>query len=799
MAAPLASLDPQGQATILSYNVPEPISYSGRHFLQADLPDDAFTTMVNPPTTEPPHAPPSAPIGPDPAHAQVAAGSAVVAPPGVTVATAADGETLLVAAREPLSDRLHALTRSDVARTASAGQQTVLFTNLAGQLDYRTAPMPELLPANHLPPRPPVPIHLHPYVRVSILSPADNSEISGTTGGITFIVQGTSSALLALGIRIGISVDGAAHTPVTRASNGRWSHEMTLTKSGIHTIDVSIDGEGEVAGQRTPVSDHDSVKVDVKLDSSGGPKPIVLPSLTVSEPIDNTTYVAPDGVARATCSGSTTEGSGGAVVSVSIRDTTAGTSTSVAPTTDGAWSTELLLDGAGRHDLSIVATDTSGRHSAARPLRVSVLQSQPLRRLKNRFMLVETLDLSSFLGSFGAGRVVKTFTLLPGEETTISMKSWTKSDTTRKSAASIVDSNATEAADSFDDALSGEQTNSVSQTESSSYKVDAHASTSWGFASVGISGSKSGTANSARAETTKNVLTATRKHSMKASSNRNVTVNTSYQVTEETGDEESTTRKISNINASRTLNFVFRQMNQEHVVLVHLTNVRVAYYTEDLALDADGKPAYTTDPVTKQQVLDIRRTYVEYSLPELESLLDHAITKSWQGTVRDWVTGALAAIPDWRDELHKMFEWVTPTQDGKPYPPGRFMRFPHQLVTQFPDAENPIATVPGVVLGFEHLVMRTEGIMVDCVLGEGEGLDDYSRELQQVTIAERQAAVAQSQAEVAKQDLARQLVTTKDSAGAKIYAELFVPPPAPAQVPATVPGTTPNSAPAVRA
>ena len=44
-------------------------------------------------------------------------------------------------------------------------------------------------------------------------------------------------------------------------------------------------------------------------------------------------------------------------------------------------------------------------------------------------------------------------------------------------------------------------------------------------------------------------------------------------------------REIENINLSRTLNFVFRQMNQKFVTMLHLTDVRVAFF------NGDGAPA----------------------------------------------------------------------------------------------------------------------------------------------------------------------------------------------------------------
>ena len=55
----------------------------------------------------------------------------------------------------------------------------------------------------------------------------------------------------------------------------------------------------------------------------------------------------------------------------------------------------------------------------------------------------------------------------------------------------------------------------------------------------------------------------------------------------------NTTRTLKNINVSRVLNFVFRQMTQmtqEHTVVIHLTDASLGYYPLDLLLGADGNP-----------------------------------------------------------------------------------------------------------------------------------------------------------------------------------------------------------------
>jgi hypothetical protein len=195
-----------------------------------------------------------------------------------------------------------------------------------------------------------------------------------------------------------------------------------------------------------------------------------------------------------------------------------------------------------------------------------------------RLYLIETYRLSSYLGSYGAGRTIKTFSLLPGEKTKISIKTYMKRESDAKSASSILDSFTQESADDFERNVQNEQTDKRNYAKTFEYHAEAEASCSWGFGSAKVSGGVKGGTNSAREEFAKNVSNSVQKHAAKASAKRDVQINTSYEVKEETGEETSIEREIQNINVSRTLNFVFRQMNQEFITILHLVDVRVGFF-----------------------------------------------------------------------------------------------------------------------------------------------------------------------------------------------------------------------------
>lgn len=73
-------------------------------------------------------------------------------------------------------------------------------------------------------------------------------------------------------------------------------------------------------------------------------------------------------------------------------------------------------------------------------------------------LLIETYAISNFLGNYGAGKILNTFTLLPGEKTKITIKTYSRIETKRNEASSILDSASETATASFESALENENT-----------------------------------------------------------------------------------------------------------------------------------------------------------------------------------------------------------------------------------------------------------------------------------------------------------------------------------------------------
>jgi hypothetical protein len=363
-----------------------------------------------------------------------------------------------------------------------------------------------------------------------------------------------------------------------------------------------------------------------------------------------------------------------------------------------------------------------------------------------RLLLVETYRLSSFLGAYGAGRTINTFSLLPGEKTKISVKTYAKRETDAKSASSILDSFTEESSNEFEDSVQSEQSNSSKYEENFEYHAEASAECSWGFGSAKASGGVKGGSNSAREEFAKNIASATSKHAAKASAKRDVQINTSYEVKEETGEEKSTEREIQNINVSRTLNFVFRQMNQEFITLLTLVDVRVAFFNGF----AESKR--------------------EVTLPEMDSLLEEVIVDVAKRTeVRTAIIDQLQHICDYKDAEHDFIEEKSFSAGDKYW----------RIKKNYPDSVYEDAAtgtkieVPGIIMSAMKHTLRTDGVIVEAILGQGDSLDSYSHALQDQAVAAKELANSMLKIQIQKKQMAMDLVTAGNTAGADIFSKVF--------------------------
>jgi hypothetical protein len=206
-------------------------------------------------------------------------------------------------------------------------------------------------------------------------------------------------------------------------------------------------------------------------------------------------------------------------------------------------------------------------------------------------------------------------------------------------------------------------------------------------------------------------------HVQTADTQRQIEINTDVTSTAISETETTTTRTLENINRSRVLNFVFRQLLQEYYTLTYLDDVSLIY--------SNG---YDTS----------RKIGSLSSMGALlkSVLIDAKIVES----VRNDIYVHLCNIADYTGTRVSFIEKVTekhsnciePSRQDKPV---TYVRKRKELTQSYKDK-----AVNGIILDVTHRVLRTPAVIIDALLGQGAALDCYNEELQEAAVVAAQLA-----------------------------------------------------------
>ena len=776
---PLVEFDTAGRAAVISYSLPESMSYSGRRLVDLGFKGADFVELASPGLgasvarrSDVAALRASASVASTPPEAVVAPRSVVLTP----YRGAADAGTRVVdeaLAPFPCSAHLASLTWGAVETIAAAGKRAEIYRSIGGALDYRVRPA-AIAPGTgssagltrrdddgggsggSTDPLEP------PEVTVGISSPGPSS--GPLTGPLQLTVTGSADWYRTTKPAVTVQLDAAAPVPVALGANGTFSTLLTLDQAKRYAI--TVHAVATVLGGSTNVSGNASVDVDVTIPSNPPPaRPA--PTVTIDEPVGTALIRTDTGKAAFTVAGTVSPNGGNGALHIDVH-AGSGTGGSPAPAA-GRWSQVVELDGYGDHEVTV--TCVNGDNVAAPPVTTTLrlVAKVPALPVDRRLFLVETIALAAVAGDCGAGSVLGSCSLVPGERATMHIETYRKDEKSAKSAQSILDSTASESAADFEQTLSEEQNRRAQATESTSLTLGVEAGAHFGtIANASLRANYTTQANSSREQAVKDLRNAVEKHATKASANRTVNVNTEFTSTSSQGTTEDSKRELANINASRVLSYLMRRIMQERLVVTTITDAKLGYYEQDVLLDAEGKAT------------SIEERYTEYTLPEFADLAA-AVLSGGEPAARvaqAKLEEMLSSIVNADGKLISLVDIVTPTKDGQPQPEKRYMRVNPKLsdTWQPRGKTGPTAKVPGIALSRQQIVMRTDGVLVDAILGEGEALDAYSRDLQSVTIAERKVAVE-------RERLAQQIVLSGNDAQAALFAKLFVPEPSPETAP----------------
>jgi hypothetical protein len=348
------------------------------------------------------------------------------------------------------------------------------------------------------------------------------------------------------------------------------------------------------------------------------------------------------------------------------------------------------------------------------------------RHAQPRLFILNHYKTATYDGLYGMSRVVKTLSLLPKERTTVTIKSYKNSTHTRTRAENILDSFSEASSKEFTDAFNHEvmnrntkstdwqvngkveHTNTINLTIPLE-KIEAEVGTTQ---TSGLSGEYK--VHDGHEEVVKTVRNTFEKHTSSSTHNRKVEVNTTTTETINEGYEEVTVRTLENINSSRVLNFVYRQMYQQFLTVTYLEDVSFLYSTgfpeSEREISLAQLPNFLneicSDPVYATSVLE-------------NILMQFCYVRDYKGTMQPFIECDKIELTSCCPSMI--------THDPILY---QFPSVIRGLVQEIAGGIN----VPGIVLSVAEYVLPTDDLICDALLGAGEALDCYNIRLQQAAV-----------------------------------------------------------------
>ncbi|HDR8095141.1 TPA: hypothetical protein QCZ12_005340 [Bacillus cereus] len=373
-------------------------------------------------------------------------------------------------------------------------------------------------------------------------------------------------------------------------------------------------------------------------------------------------------------------------------------------------------------------------------------------QIKSTIALVEVYKVSSFLGTSGPGQLLNTLTLLPGEESTITIRTFSRTASKTNDSTSIIDSYSTETENRFNQERKNEETNTTARQENETASAKAGGNAIWGWGTASASGSWSRDTHTQRTNFTHQFTKTITNHTQKASSSRNIQIGTSTEVKNEEEKYESIERKLKNVNLGKTLDYKFHQLNQEYHTILHVTDLKIAYMKKfkekelileyytledlDLLLEKRINDKYHTELKKRIKVmLQVMAHDGDLVLESDPDLCKSPCEDKQKLNLKQQCVYKTVSV----DEKGNESETNCSPDDALYDPVKSFWRFNKEKYTKFQyptdDVPQICACVPGYVVGFMTQILRTDGIRIEPRLGVTDALDDYGKNVQNAEVS----------------------------------------------------------------
>lgn len=345
--------------------------------------------------------------------------------------------------------------------------------------------------------------------------------------------------------------------------------------------------------------------------------------------------------------------------------------------------------------------------------------------------VVEEYRMAAYLGKYGMGRVVKTFSLLPGEKTTISVKAYKDTKTTQSRSENVLDSYSESSANDLENLVQGEQENKTENKNSTSFTGKLSFTGGSKFLSGVEASAELTTKNeSTRGSMVKNLNRALEKHVNNSNSNRQIQVNTTTTETTTNTEESATVRELLNLNKSRVLNFVFRQLHQQYITVTYLADIKIAFTN---GFEPDARLV---------SLEELRGLLVSVLNPSEIDKVARNILKNYC-IVRDYQDTEVAFIEKktWQIGTCVDMPTIAVSFSGTPTPAApppalpleyfTFWRKKKDIKGTVPKKDYGLEmTVPGVILSVKESTLKTSSTLTEAMLGQADALDCFNLKIQ---------------------------------------------------------------------
>lgn len=328
--------------------------------------------------------------------------------------------------------------------------------------------------------------------------------------------------------------------------------------------------------------------------------------------------------------------------------------------------------------------------------------------------LVLNFKMANFLGNYGAGKTINTMSLLPGETTNISIRNWQRNEITKKRAENILDSFSESSIDDLQSIIENEnmRASSASRSETHSRRKRKRGGINLGVVKFGgrSSSSSNKSFNSATASQVRNLSNSTSKQSSKTDALREIQVNIETTETVQTETEQTIVRELQNINQSRVLNFSFRQLLQEYISVTYLDQVSILF--------TNGNDE------------------IEAKLEDMDILLEEVLTPAALSEVRHEIIAYLCNVKDYQANTIQFVEKVNETYNNLIESGGTPINVEYIRKRQDLEMQYQGHSVNGIIFDVTHRSIRTDALIAEALLGQGETLDCYNIKLQNEAVRE---------------------------------------------------------------